>query len=86
MPGREVLAKAAPDWFFARDEQQRILVYSGMALCGLVARWSPARRARRSFSRTSALVRPVTLRRIREPSGLQPSEIALTQVPFAASR
>jgi hypothetical protein len=28
----------------------------------------------------------VTLRRIREPSGRQPSEIAPTQVPFAASR
>jgi len=31
-------------------------------------------------------VRPVTFRRIREPSGRQPSEIAPTQVPFAASR
>jgi len=30
--------------------------------------------------------RPVTLRRIRDPSGRQPSEIAPTQVPFAASR
>jgi len=39
-----------------------------------------------SFSRTSVLVRPVTFRRIREPSGRQPSEIAPTQVPFAASR
>ena len=39
-----------------------------------------------SFSRTSVLVRPVTLRRMREPSGRQPSEIAPTQVPFAASR
>jgi hypothetical protein len=32
------------------------------------------------------VVRPVTLRRIRDPSGRQPSEIAPTQVPFAASR
>ena len=34
----------------------------------------------------SVLVRPVTFRRIRAPSGRQPSEIAPTQVPFAASR
>jgi hypothetical protein len=33
-----------------------------------------------------ALVRPVTFRRIRVPSGRQPSEIAPTQVPLAASR
>jgi hypothetical protein len=39
-----------------------------------------------SLSRTSVLVRPVTFRRIRAPSGRQPSEIAPTQVPFAASR
>jgi hypothetical protein len=32
------------------------------------------------------LVRPVTFRRMREPSRLQPSEMAPTQVPFAASR
>jgi hypothetical protein len=34
----------------------------------------------------SVLVRPVTFRRIRAPSGRQPSEIAPTQVPVAASR
>ena len=39
-----------------------------------------------SFSRTSVLIRPVTFRRMREPSGRQPSEITPTQVPFAASR
>jgi hypothetical protein len=34
---------------------------------------------------TSVLVRPVTLRRMREPSGRQPSEIAPTQVPAVRS-
>ena len=39
-----------------------------------------------SLSRTSALVRPVTLRRTRLPSGPKPTEIAPTKRFFAASK
>ena len=58
----------------------------GLRVSGLSARAGAFTLGPVSLDVPADRVRPVTFRRIREPSGRQPSEIAPTQVPFAASR